>query len=79
MMRTWCEQLLASLRSKASELFHFLWLQNFDLDLRMRGVSGPWGPPEQILVVRFEFRWLALLLVQNLPMASKKCNGLERN
>ena len=43
----------------------------------MRGVSGPWGPPEQILAVKFEFQWLALLLALNLPMASKNAMVLK--
>ena len=60
-----------SLLPIASELSLFLWFENFDPNLHMCNVNGLWGPPGLILVVKFEFQWLMLLLAGNLPLASK--------
>ena len=58
MVRACCEQLLAKFQVAATnslELSLFLCFENFDLVLHMRTTSGPWGSPELILVLKFEF------------------------
>ena len=80
MVRTWCKQLLAKFgvtTIKSLWVIPLFVVPKFDSILRMRSVSGPWGPPEQILAVKFEFQRLALLLAQNLPMASKNAMVLK--
>ena len=57
-VRACCEQLLAKFQVAATnslEVMAVLCFEKFDFVLRMRTISGPWGSPEMILVLKFEF------------------------
>ena len=80
MVRAWCKPLLAKFgitTIKTLWVIPLFVVQKFWLNFAHARCQGFWGPPEQILAVKFEFQWLALLLALNLPMASKNVMVLK--